>query len=127
MGMAKDQDRSKVKPSGGRIKSYRKKKLALIAREPSLTKVGERRLRRIGVLGGNLKLRLLKADTVNVLDQKTKTHSKAKIITIAECPANRNYVRRNIMTKGTIVETDKGKARITSRPGQDGSVNAVLI
>ncbi|MFH1511592.1 MAG: 30S ribosomal protein S8e, partial [Candidatus Woesearchaeota archaeon] len=33
----------------------------------------------------------------------------------------------NIITKGTIVDTDKGKVRITSRPGQDGTLNGVLV
>ena len=46
---------------------------------------------------------------------------------VVENPANRHFVRRNIMTKGTVIETEKGKARITSRPGQDGTINAVLI
>ncbi|RLF79472.1 30S ribosomal protein S8e, partial [Thermococci archaeon] len=42
-------------------------------------------------------------------------------------PANRQYVRRNIITKGAIIQTEIGKAIVTSRPGQDGVVNAVLI
>jgi small subunit ribosomal protein S8e len=36
-------------------------------------------------------------------------------------------VRRNIVTKGAIIETDAGQARVVSRPGQDGQVNAVLL
>ena len=52
---------------------------------------------------------------------------KAKIEIVTANPANRHYVRRNIMTKGTIIKTDKGDARVTSRPGQDGVINAVLI
>ena len=36
-------------------------------------------------------------------------------------------VRRNILTKGAIIETDAGKAKITNRPGQEGTVNAVLV
>ena len=46
---------------------------------------------------------------------------------VLENPANPHYVRRDIITKGAIVITDIGKARITSRPGQHGVVNAVLI
>jgi len=46
---------------------------------------------------------------------------------VLENPANRHFVRRNILTKGTIIETVKGKAKITGRPGQEGMVNAVLI
>ena len=36
-------------------------------------------------------------------------------------------VRRNIITKGSIVETKLGKAKVTCRPGQEGSVNGVLL
>ncbi|RLF82243.1 30S ribosomal protein S8e, partial [Thermococci archaeon] len=52
---------------------------------------------------------------------------KVKIISVVENPANRQYVRRNIVTKGAIVQTEIGKALVTSRPGQDGIVNAVLL
>ena len=38
-----------------------------------------------------------------------------------------NYVRRNILTKGAIVETELGRARITSRPGMDGIISGVVI
>lgn len=31
------------------------------------------------------------------------------------------------MNKGAIIETKIGKARITSRPGQSGTINAILI
>ena len=64
---------------------------------------------------------------VNLMDPATKKCSKAKIVNVTENPANRHYVRRNILTKGTTVKTEKGDAIITSRPGQDGVVNAVLI
>ena len=50
-----------------------------------------------------------------------------KIITVKENPSNPHYVQRNIMNKGTIIMTDAGAARITSRPGQDGVINAVLL
>ncbi|MFA7072263.1 MAG: 30S ribosomal protein S8e, partial [Methanoculleus sp.] len=31
------------------------------------------------------------------------------------------------LTRGAIIRTDIGRARIVSRPGQDGVVNAVLL
>ena len=76
---------------------------------------------------GLIKSRVLKTDKVNLLDPKSKSFSKTTIKSVLECPANRHYARRNILVKGTIVDTEKGKARITSRPGQHGTVNAVLI
>ena len=47
--------------------------------------------------------------------------------TVTENPANKNYVRRNYLTKGAVVTTELGKAKITNRPGQDGCINAVLV
>ena len=121
------QHRSKRKVSGGRYKSYRGKRLFESARMASLTKLGETRLVKIPTRGGNSRARLLGAEYANVVDPKTKKYKKVKIKTILENPSNRHYVRRNIMTKGTVIDTEIGKAKITSRPGQDGSVNAVLI
>jgi small subunit ribosomal protein S8e len=42
-------------------------------------------------------------------------------------PANVDYDRRGVITRGTIIETSLGVARVTSRPGQDGTVNAILV
>jgi small subunit ribosomal protein S8e len=79
------------------------------------------------VLGGATKKRVLSHNVANVLDPSAKKFTQATITTILEVGANRNFVRRNIMTKGTVIETSAGKARITNRPGQDGVINAVLV
>jgi hypothetical protein len=53
-----------------------------------------------------------------------------KIIWVHENAANRLYVRRNIITKGTLLEVEKNGskmfARVTNRPGQAGAVSAIL-
>ena len=41
--------------------------------------------------------------------------------------ANLHYMRRNILTKGAVIKTEIGDARITNRPGQDGVINAILL
>jgi SSU ribosomal protein S8E len=46
---------------------------------------------------------------------------------VLETPANREYARRGIIVKGAIIQTEMGKAVVTSRPGQDGAVNALLL
>jgi len=121
------QTKSKRTPSGGQYKNYRKLRQYETGNLPTHSKLGPVKRKTDRVLGGSIKLRILTANMANVLDPKTKKFSRAKIETVTENPANRHYVRRNIITKGTIVQTDKGKARITSRPGQDGVVNAVLV
>ncbi len=125
--MAISQSRPKRKSSGGRYISYRKKKQYELGREPSFTKLGKRRVHVIRTMGAHRKLRMLSADTANLFDPKSKSYKQTKIKTITDNPANRHFIRRNIMTKGSVIDTELGKARITSRPGQDGVVNAVLI
>ena len=125
--MAISQVRSRRKPTGGRYKNYRKKKQYELGREPSFTKLDKKRIQVIRTMGNNRKLRLLSADIANLYDPKTKSFKQVKIKTITDNPANRHFIRRNIMTKGAVIDTELGKAKITSRPGQDGVVNAVLI
>ncbi len=118
--------KSRLKESGGRYRAGRKKRITELGRMPALTRVGKIRIKRIRTRGANLKLKGFANDMSNVYDTLTKKYSKSKIISVKENPANRHYVRRNIMTKGTIIETELGKAKVTSRPGQEGIVNAVL-
>ena len=118
---------SKRKSSGGRYITANKKRLANMGSIPTLTKVGDRKVKFRRMVGGTLKQILLSADKINVLNPKTKKIQKTEIVTVADSPANRNFIRRNIITKGTILETKLGKVKITSRPGQNGSLSGVLI
>ena len=113
--------------SGGRVHLPRGKKLYEAGRAPTLTRVGARKTVTHRTKGGNSKLRLTQADVANVYDPKKKTFSKATITIVAENLSNRIYVRRNILTKGAVIETSVGKAKITNRPGQEGQINAILI
>lgn len=123
--MAKSQLRSKKKPSGGKLVKGRKKKLYELGRDPTLTKLGEVTKRVLRIRSGVKKEVLLTANIVNVFDGKT--HKKVKIKTVLANPANRHYVGRNILTKGTVVDTELGKVRITSRPGQEGTLSGVIV
>lgn len=115
-------------PSGGRHTSNRGKRRFEIGSHPTATRVEpQTRIVVAATKFGGSKSKVLTADHVNVFDMKSKKYVQAKVKAVVECPANRHYVRRNIMVRGAIVETEKGKARITSRPGQDGTVNAVLL
>ena len=93
----------------------------------NFTLIGKRRAKSVRTRSAYRKVSVLAADTANLFDPKTKKYGQAKIKTVVENPANRHFIRRNIMTKGTVIDTNKGKARITSRPWQDGAINAVLI
>ena len=125
--MARSQERSRRKASGGRYHKAGSKKKFELAGFPALTKIGEVKRTKVSrTIGGNIKQSILVINEINIADKKGKT-VKTELINVLENPANPNLVRRNILTKGAIVETKVGKARITSRPGQEGTLNAVLI
>lgn len=125
MGISKG--RSKKKLSGGLYKPYRKTKVCELLSYPILTKSGNTKLKKMRTRGGHTKIKMLRAEYVNVFDKKEGKHKKVMIKAVLENPANRHFVRKNIINKGAIVDTELGKARITSKPGQEGSLNAVLI
>ena len=125
--MAISQARAGTKPSGGKYKFKVPKRKSRLGSDPTLTKIVKVKKKIIRVIGGNKKERVLTTDIVNLFDKKTKKFSKAKVLQVVENSANRHYVRRNILTKGTVIKTDKGNAKITNRPGQEGMINAVLI
>ena len=121
------QHRSGRKNTGGAYKKQVVRRQHMMGSAPTLTALGTKRTVTASAIGGHTKTRLLSADIVNVLDPKTKKFTKATISTITDNPSNRNYARRNIMTKGAVIETSAGKAKITNRPGQEGAINAVLL
>ena len=124
--MALSQLRSLRKKTGGRYRSIRKK-VKNKGNLPTLTTIGNLRKSIIRERGGRLKKRLLTTNIANVYDPKEKKHYMCKIETVVNSPSNPNFVRRNIITKGSIIKTDKGNAKVTSRPGQEGTCNAILI
>lgn len=120
------QGRSKRKSTGGRYKSYRRKRKFELGSPPIETLIGPKKVKKVRTRGGNLKRKLLQAEIVNVTNFDGTTNS-TKIISVVRNPANKEYDRRKIITKGTILETELGMARVTSRPGQIGTLNAILI
>ncbi len=125
--MARSQAKSQRKASGGRYRSGRTKKHHELAGFPAQTKLDdEKRTKQKRTIGGNSKRVLLQGKEINVADKKGKTQ-KTEIVNVIENPSNPHLVRRNILTKGAVVETKLGKAKVTSRPGQEGTLNGVLI
>ncbi|MBU3966890.1 MAG: 30S ribosomal protein S8e [Euryarchaeota archaeon] len=121
------QGKSTRKYTSGRIISARSKKRFELGGDEANTHLGETIRKRERTLGGTIKMKLLRDSTVIVTDPKTKTAKKVKIQTVSGNPANIHYIRRNILTKGAIIKTELGVARVTNRPGQEGSINAMLI
>ncbi len=125
--MAISQGKSTRSPSGARNVANRGKRKSELGRDPAETRVDDKNLRKIRTRGGNEKLRLAATNKINLTDVKSGKTQLTDILGVIENNANPNYVRRNIITKGVIVETPEGNAKVTSRPGQDGVVNGILI
>jgi small subunit ribosomal protein S8e len=119
------QGRSKRSKTGARLRPRSKKDKSKQGRSPTETTVGEPRFRTIDVRGDNQKVRALATNVANVATDDGTV--RAEIEDVTENAANPNYARRNIITKGAVIDTDAGTARVTSRPGQDGQVNAELV
>jgi small subunit ribosomal protein S8e len=118
--------RSGKKTTGGRLGRVRKKKKSDRGMLFLETRIGKRQVKRKRARGGRTKLKLLAVNMINVSDSGGGVR-RVKLLSVKENEANPHYIRRNILTRGAVVETEAGLARVTSRPGQQGMVNAVLI
>jgi small subunit ribosomal protein S8e len=119
-------DQHKRKASGGKKRANRKKRRFEKGFFPAETTLGKPKSRTIRKHGGNKKISLLAVEQANVSDHSGKT-VKTEIVRVIKNPANVDYDRRGVITKGTMIATALGNARVTSRPGQDGIVNAILV
>jgi len=113
------------KISGGKYTKNRKKKSSERAGQKRTVKLGEEKRKVKKVLGGNRKAFLLRGKSVNV-NVKGK-RKKVEIKNVLQTPSNRFLARQNIITKGTIVETEIGNVKITNRPSQEGMINGILV
>lgn len=125
--MARSHARSKRKYTGKKYKHFRKKRKRELAHPTIDTEIGDYKVKKERVLGGNYKLKLFSSSFINVTDPTTNKTSKVRILGFESNTASKDLNRRHILTKGAIVETELGDAKITSRPGQHGVLNAVLV
>ncbi len=116
------------KVTGGRIRLHRKKKRKYeLGREPTGTRLGEEKKKVVRTKGGGMKVRALTVEYANVTDPETKETRRVKVLGVVENPANPHLVRFGVVTRGCVIRTELGRAKVTSRPSQEGVVNAVLL
>lgn len=115
------------KITGGKYHKFKKKKKHSLPRDTRKVRLRETKKKLIRIRGGNKKTVLLSDNYANVINPETKKAKKVLIKNVLETPANRFLARQNVLVKSAIIETELGKAKITNRPSQEGSVQAVLI
>ncbi len=118
---------AKRKATGGRTRAFRGRRGYERDGYPIETLLGQETVFNVRTRGGGSKNVLRIAEHANVLDPSSKAVSRSKILSVNANPTNRDYQRRKVITKGAIIQTEAGVARVSSRPGQDGVVNAVLV
>ena len=107
---------------------YRGKRRTEVASEEQFAFVGEKDARKnYRKRSGNQTVRVLSVKNVNVSMPEQGKTVRATVSGVVGNEADPNFVRRNIITKGAILETDVGKVRVTSRPGMHGVVSGVLV
>ena len=113
------------KVTGGRRHPLRSRRKYELDRFPNEAVIGNQVTVTRKVRGKNIKSAIKTIDSVNLaIDSKIK---KVKIIKVLENATNNDYQRRGIISKGAVLETEAGKCRVVSRPGQHGTVNAILV
>jgi len=113
------------KITGGRRHPLRSRRKYELDRFPNEAIIGKQVTVTRKVRGKNIKSAIKTIDSVNLaLDSKIK---RVKIIKVLENATNNDYQRRGVISKGAILETEEGKCRVVSRPGQHGTVNAILV
>ena len=115
------------KLTGGRKVAMRGRRKYEIDRYPNEAVVGPSQVVARRIRGNNNKVAFKSAEFANIIDQENRRVTKSKILRVTKNPANRDYERRGVVSKGAIIESESGTARVVSRPGQDGVVNAILI
>jgi len=113
------------KVTGGRRHPLRSRRKYEMDRFPNEALIGEQITITRKVRGKNVKTAIKTIDSVNLaIDSKIK---RVKIIKVLENATNNDYHRRGVISKGAVLETEEGKCRVVSRPGQHGTVNAILV
>ncbi len=116
----------KRKLTGGRTKRLRSRRAFEKDGYAAETLLGSTENYHRRTRGGSLKTSLKFADSANVHDSSSGKTQKSRITRVLENPANRDYERRGVITRGALIDTELGRARVTSRPAQDGVINALL-
>lgn len=117
----------KRKLTGGRKRTHRVKRKFEQGAFPAETTLGEPKTKSVRGYGGNIKVKALSAKYASVTDPKSGKTEKTQVLRVVRNPANVDYDRRGVITRGAEIETSLGLARVTSRPGNAGVINAVLL
>lgn len=105
MSISRD-SRHKRSHTGAKRAHYRKKRKFEMGRQPSMTKIGGKRVHTVRVRGGNLKYRALRLEAGNYSWGSEGITRKTRVIKVVYHPSNNELVRTNTLTRAAIVQID---------------------
>lgn len=105
MGISRD-SRHKRRLTGGRMPIHKKKRLFESGRPSAMTKLGEKRVRRLRVRGGNYKFRALRLNEGNFNWSSEGIAKKTKVLDVVYNASNNELVRTKTLVKNCIVQID---------------------
>lgn len=105
MGISRD-SRHKKRATGGRMPVHKKKRMYEMGRQPSMTKLGSRRVKPVRVRGGNFKYRALRTDVGNYSWGSESVSRKTRLIDVVYNATNNELVRTKTLVKNTIILID---------------------
>ena len=114
------------KITGGRRHPLRIRRKYEIDRYPNEAVSGAQVTVTRRVRGNNKKTALKSIDFANLATGDGRVKN-TRILKVLDNSTNNDYRRRGIITKGAVLETEDGRCRVVSKPGQNGIVNAVLL
>eukprot|EP00250_Pteridium_aquilinum_P025292 c3050_g1_i1 orf=198-866(+) len=111
MGISRDSTH-KRRATGGKKKTWRKKRKYELGRQSAMTKLSSNKtVRKIRVRGGNLKFRALRLDTGNYSWGSEATTRKTRILDVVYNASNNELVRTQTLVKSAIVQVDAAPFR----------------
>ncbi|XP_024390021.1 small ribosomal subunit protein eS8z [Physcomitrium patens] len=111
MGISRDSTH-KRRATGGKKKSWRKKRKYELGRQGAMTKLSSNKtVRRIRVRGGNSKFRALRLDTGNYSWGSEAVTRKTRVLDVVYNASNNELVRTQTLVKNAIVQVDAAPFR----------------
>jgi len=111
MGISRDSTH-KRRSTGGKKKSWRKKRKYELGRQGAMTKLSSNKtVRRIRVRGGNSKFRALRLDTGNFSWGSEAVTRKSRILDVVYNASNNELVRTQTLVKNAIIQVDAAPFR----------------
>jgi len=110
MGINRD-SRHKRRATGGRMPIHQKKRKFEMGRQPTMTKLGPKRVRPLRTRGGNMKFRALKIDAGNFSWGSESVSRKTRVLDVVYNATNNELVRTKTLVKNCIVLIDANPLR----------------